>query len=51
MMNGFGQKHRRFCRYVGHKENSAANENTTKINTKVAAPNAKIGLPLNSLFL
>ena len=44
-INGFGQRHGRFCRYVGNKANTAAKElNTTNINTKAAAPNRKTGL-------
>ena len=41
-----------FCRYAGNKANSVTKElNNANINTKGAAPNHKMGLPLNSLFL
>ena len=52
MVNKFGQRHRRFCRYAGNKANSTAKElDTTNINWKGEAPNPQIGLPLNVQFL
>ena len=47
----FGGRPGPFTCYGGIKANSPAQElNITNIHTKRAAPNCKIGLPLNSLF-